>query len=279
MSRTTPIRIRDTTLAAIEAGSGEALLFVHGSLGSMRDFSAQLDYFSASHRVISYSRRFHPPNPSQGPGGHYTIPLHAEDMADVIRSLGIAPATVIASSYGGYAALWCAINHPGKIARLVLCEPPIFPILKWSAEGEGALGAFEAAAFGPARAAFIAGNNELGTARFFDGVSGKRGMFSLISPSSRERLMEAAPALRLEFLSPPDEYMPPVTGEGIRSLDIPVLLIEGEKSPRYFGIISDWLERLLPRVSRVLIPGAGHAMYAANPAHFNKAVGEFIESD
>jgi len=244
----------------------------------MRDFSAQLDHFSGSHRAISYSRRFHPPNPAHEPASSYTIPLHAEDMADVIRSLGITPATVIASSYGGYAALYCAIHHPGVIGRMVLCEPPIFPLLTWSPEGVKALEDFEARTMGPARAAFLAGDNARGAGTFFDGVSGRPGLFALHSPSSREKLMEIAGALRLEFLAPPDDYMPPLTPEEIRSVDLPVLLLEGEKSPRYFGIIADELERILPKSTRALVPGAGHAMYAANPAQFNAVVRRFIES-
>jgi len=274
----TSIRIRDTSLAAIEAGSGKALLFVHGSLGSMRDFSAQLEHFSASHRVVAYSRRFHPPNPSHQDGLPYTLALYAGDMAGVIRALGIAPATVVGSSYGGYAALFCAIHHPGSIGRLVLCEPPILPMLTWSEEGSTCLREFEKCALAPARAAFLAGDNALGAGRFFDGVTGRNGMFTLLSPAARERLMEAAEALRFEFLAPPDEYMPAFTREEIRSVNLPVLLLKGEKSPRYFGVIADELERLPPKSARVLVPGAGHAMYAANPAYFNKVVSEFIES-
>jgi len=277
VSRLISIQIRDTTLAALEAGRGEALLLVHGSLGSMRDFSAQLEYFSASHRVIAYSRRFHPPNPAHDAGAPYTIALHADDMADVIRQLGIAPATVIASSYGGYAALYCAVRHPGMFGRLVLCEPPIFPILTWTAEGKRALESFETGTMAPARAAFLAGDNARGASRFFDGVTGKPGMFTLLSPASRGKLLEVAEALRLEFLAPPDLYMPAISEEEIRSVGIPVLLLEGEKSPRYFALIADELERLLPDSRRTTIRAAGHAMYAANPAQFNTLVRRFIE--
>ena len=90
--------------------------------------------------------------------------------------------------------------------------------------------------------------------------------------------MEIAGALRLEFLAPPDDYMPPLTPEEIQAVDLPVLLLEGEKSPRYFGIIADELERILPKSTRARVPGAGHAMYAANPARFNAVVRQFVES-
>jgi len=103
-------------------------------------------------------------------------------------------------------------------------------------------------------------------------------MFTLLSPASRSRLLEVAEALRLEFLAPPGLYMPSISEEEIRSVGIPVLLLEGEKSPRYFSLISDELERLLPDSRRAMIPAAGHAMYAANPIQFNSYVRRFIES-
>jgi non-heme chloroperoxidase len=270
------IPLRDTRLAYIEQGRGEPLVFVHGTLGSMTDFPAQLEFFSPSYRVIAYSRRFHPPNPVHQSEDSYSLSVHAADLAEMIEALGISPATVIASSYGGYVALCCAIRHPGVIRRLVLGEPPILPLLNKSHEGEIALEEFEANALSPARVAFSGGDDTLGVRKFFDGVSGRRGAFDLISALSRERLMESAGTLRLELMAGPDEYMPSIPDDQIHSALIPVLLLDGQRSPRMFSLITDELERLLPDTSRILIPGAGHAMHAANPGFYNSVVRDFL---
>lgn len=272
----TTIPLRDTRLAFVEQGRGEPLVFVHGTLGSMRDFPAQLEFFSPSYRVIAYSRRFHPPNPLDQPGDPYSLSVHAADLAEMIQALGIAPATVIASSYGGYVALCCAVRHPGYIQRLVLGEPPMLPLLKKTHEGETALEEFEANTLFPARAAFSVGDGTLGVRKFFDGVSGRRGAFDLLSAASRERLMESAGTLRLELLAGADEYMPAIPDDQIHAVLVPVLLLNGQKSPRMFSLITDELERLLPDTYRVLIPGAGHAMHAANPGNYNTVVRDFL---
>ena len=272
----TTIPLRDTRLAFIEQGKGEPLVFVHGTLGSMRDFPSQVEYFSRSHRVVAYSRRFHPPNPSDNSDDPYSLSVHAADLAEVIQALGMVPATVVASSYGGYVALCCAIRHPGYIERLVLGEPPILPLLRKTHEGAAALEEFETTAISPARAAFTRGDGLLGVKRFFDGVSGRTGTFELLPPASREKLMESAPVLRLELLTDAGEYMPVFSDEQIHSAQLPVLLLDGQKSPRLFSLITDELERLLPDTYRVIIPGAGHAMHIANPAFYNGVLEEFL---
>ena len=122
----TTIPLRDTRLAYIEQGRGEPLIFVHGTLGSMADFPAQFEFFSPSFRVIAYSRRFHPPNPADQSGDSYSLSVHAADMAEMIQALGISPATVIGSSYGGYVALCCAIRHPGFIGTWLLTASLLF---------------------------------------------------------------------------------------------------------------------------------------------------------
>jgi non-heme chloroperoxidase len=272
----TTVSLRDTSLAYIERGKGEPIAFVHGTLGSMRDFPAQVEFFSRLHRVITYSRRFHPPNPAHGSGDSYSLSVHSADLAELIQALGIEAATVIGSSYGGYVALCCAIRHPGLIGRLVLAEPPILPLLRKTHEGKTALEEFETKALSPARAAIARGDDTLCVSKFFDGVSGYRGSFDLLPGPSREKLMESAGVLRLELSAPEGEYMPPILDDQIHSVDLPVLLLNGQKSPRMFSLITDELERHLPDTERIVIPGVGHAMHLGNPGFYNEVVAEFL---
>jgi pimeloyl-ACP methyl ester carboxylesterase len=268
--------LRDTRLAFGEQGKGESLVFVHGTLGSMREFPSQVELFSNSHRVVTYSRRFHPPNPLEQSGDSYSLSVHAADLAELVQALDAAPAVVIGSSYGGYVALCCAIRHPGIIQRLVLGEPPMLPLLKKTPEGVMAFHEFETNTLSPARAAFTGGNDELGVKMFFDGVSGRPGTFDLLPAPSREKLMESAGVLRFELLTSPEEYMPAISDDQIHGTDMPVLLLNGQKSPRVFSLITDELERLLPDTYRVTVPGAGHAMHLANPGFYNQVVREFL---
>jgi pimeloyl-ACP methyl ester carboxylesterase len=251
-------------------------VFVHGTLGSMKDFPSQVELFSNSHRVITYSRRFHPPNPIEQSGDSYSLSVHAADLAELIQALDAAPACVIGSSYGGYVALCCAIRHPGLIQRLVLGEPPMLPLLKKTPAGVTAFHEFERDTLLPARAAFEGGNDALGVKMFFDGVSGRPGTFDLLPAPSRDKLMESAGVLRFELLTSPDEYMPVIPEDQIHATDVPVLLLTGQKSLHVFSMVTDELERQLPDTYRVAVPGAGHAMHLANPGFYNQVVREFL---
>lgn len=266
------------TFACREAGEGPPLLFVHGSLGSLGDFAAQVEFFSPRYRAISYSRRFHPPNPCNDPDAPYTLAQQSDDIAAVIRAAGMTHPDVVASSWGGYAALLCAVRHPGIFRSLVLGEPPMLPLLEASEEGRRALEDFHFTALAPSRAAFLRGEEWEGVGRFFDGVAGRKGAFDALPPGARSKLLEAAPELRLEFLTPFEQYMPPLADEDLRSIRIPVLLLNGARSPRFFRIITDHLERVLQETTRKVIPASGHAMQIANSRVYNAVVEEFLRS-
>jgi hypothetical protein len=56
--------VNGTTIHYFEHGKGEPLVFVHGTVGDLNGFRAQIEMFGKEFRVIAYSRRFHPPNPA-----------------------------------------------------------------------------------------------------------------------------------------------------------------------------------------------------------------------
>jgi len=273
------IHLRDTSLACIDQGEGEAVIFVHGSLGSFQDFAPQVDFFSRTHRAIAYSRRFHPPNPPPGPSDTYSLSEQSGDLAEIIQSLLIGPSTVVASSMGAYVSLICAVRHPDLFSRLILGEPPMFPLLEKTPEGRAAREQFDAQVIAPARTGFEGGDAEGGVRAFFDGVAGSKLSFDLLSLPARGKLLAVGPALQLELLSDPSEYMPELTDDQIRSIQVPVLLLNGQLSPRIFRLITDQLEALLPDTYRVVVPSAGHSMQIDNAAFYNGVVQEFLASE
>jgi acetyltransferase len=69
---------------------------------------------------------------------------------------------------------------------------------------------------------------------------------------------------------------PPFSCNDARRINVPVLLLGGDASPRTFGATLDKLQSCLPKVERRIIQKAGHAMPRANPSDFNSAVLSFI---
>ncbi|MEX0778777.1 MAG: alpha/beta hydrolase [Balneolales bacterium] len=63
-----------------------------------------------------------------------------------------------------------------------------------------------------------------------------------------------------------------------RKLQIPVLLVYGEESPKFFHSISDKLLELFPHGRKVVIPGTSHETHGDNPEVYNEEVMGFINN-
>jgi non-heme chloroperoxidase len=270
------LEVNGADLAYVEAGSGELLLLVHGSLGSLSDFEEQIAAFSERYRVVAYSRRFHPPNAVDGVGTEYAADRHAKDMELVVQALGERAAHIVGVSYGGYVSLLFAMLRPGMVRSLVLAEPPILPLLRLSPLGNHLLAEFGREAMEPSLAGFRRKDSIEGVRRFVDGIIGRRGSFDAIPAEARSRLLEAAPELKLEFTTPPERYMPDLAPERLTAMRVPTLLLGADRSPRFFSMILNELERTLPLNERTLIPRSGHTMHSGNTALFNRSVMDFL---
>ena len=101
-----------------EHGSGEPLVLLHGGLGAGAGFEAIMPALCAGRRVITVDLQAH--------GGTADVdrPLRPETMADdiaaLIKHLGLPRADVMGYSLGGLVALRTAIQHPQRVRRLVL---------------------------------------------------------------------------------------------------------------------------------------------------------------
>ncbi len=121
------------------AGSGEsALVLVHGSWGSHRNWDRVVPGLAESFRVARYDRRGH--GDSESPPGPGSVREDVGDLAGLIEQLGIAPAYVVGNSFGGAIALRLTAERPGLVRGLVLHEPPLVSLLAGDAEATAILG-------------------------------------------------------------------------------------------------------------------------------------------
>lgn len=269
------IVVSSVALHYLDQGRGAPVVFVHGSVDDYRGWAAQMAPFAEHYHAITYSRRYHYPNVAPGLGDAYAAATQVEDLAALVRALGLGAAHLVGSSYGALVALALAAQRPELVRTLVLGEPPLLPWLPAVPGGEALLADFMATAFGPAREAFARGAAERGVQAFIDGVLGA-GAFAHLPPPVRADMLDNADALRLETATPATAYFPAFTPEDARGVERPTLLVSGELSPPLFGRIADALERCLPRAERVTIPAASHAIHAGNPPAYNHAVLNFL---
>lgn len=266
----------DATLHYFECGAGEPVILIHGSLGDLHDFGPQLEPLASEFRVISYSRRHHPPNDPPKPVDQYELNAHTSDLASLVRELEVGPAHLIGHSYGGYVALGFALEYPDLVRSLILAEPPVLPLLPMTSVGGATLESFQRRVFGPTRAAFEKGETTEALRHFVDGICGT-GCFDDLPEGYRRDLIEnKAAEFRLEVMSDPSRYMPMLGCEALARVEQPTLLVTGENSPSFFPMITAELERCLESESQVMIPRAGHMMNLENREAFNREILEFL---
>lgn len=95
-------------------GMGDPVLLIHGGLGSLRMWDAQVPAFGERYRVIRYDTR--------GWGRTETEDVafsDATDAAIVLDRLGADTAHVIGQSRGGSIALDLVLSHPDRVASFV----------------------------------------------------------------------------------------------------------------------------------------------------------------
>lgn len=99
-------------------GTGEPLILLHGGLGATEMFSTILPSLSNNRQVIAVDLQAH------GRTADIDRPLSFEAMADdiaaLMKHLGIAKADVMGYSLGGGVALCTAIRHSGAVRKLVV---------------------------------------------------------------------------------------------------------------------------------------------------------------
>jgi 2-succinyl-6-hydroxy-2,4-cyclohexadiene-1-carboxylate synthase len=111
------------SLDVLTAGEGQPMLLLHGFTGTARTWSAQIDAWSPSHRVIAPDLLGHGGSDAPADPAAYALERQAETLADLLELLGAAPATVVGYSMGARLALVLALGHPSSVSRLVLESP------------------------------------------------------------------------------------------------------------------------------------------------------------
>lgn len=237
---------------------------------------AQLGAFAGSHRVLVYSRRYHPPNPQRDDGRMYTLQLHVEDLTALLESLQLGPAHVVGSSYGAVVGLSLALERPDLVRSLVLGEASVVSLLQRTPLGDSLRRAFVRSALEPTRAAFQRGDSVEALRRFIGGVLGAPNAFDRLPPEARSYFLRHSFEMRRELAADPRRLSPDFTCQQLNRIATPVLLLQGQRSPQMFHVINQELARCMLTETVMMIPGAGHGMQADQPATYNQTVLRFL---
>ena len=253
-----------------EAGSGQALVFVHEFAGDWRSWEPQMRFFSRYFRCITYSARGYLPSDVPADPASYSQARAVQDIVTLLDHLGIAQAHVVGLSMGGFASLHMGIHHAQRVLSLVIAgcgygaEPDQRAVFQAEADAAAAMfhkaGPIEAArkyTMGPTRVQFqnkdprgwaefaaqMAEHNPVGSANTLLGVQKMR-------PSLWDLV------------------------EQMKSIHVPALIITGdEDDPCLEPALL--MKRHIPSASLVVLPRAGHTNNLEDPDTFNRHLMDF----
>jgi pimeloyl-ACP methyl ester carboxylesterase len=264
--------------AFVRAGSGPALLLLHGIGNNCQTWAGVIDRLAESHTVIAPDLLGH--GASDKPRGDYSIAAYANGMRDLLTVLDIERATVVGHSLGGGIALQFAYQFPERCERLALV-------------GSGGLGPELSAGL---RAATLPGAELVLTA--LTGISGpiRTGLQTLdhlgrLAGWKRVRdVAEAGDALlalrdveaRRAFLRTLRGVVD-AHGQAVTALDrlyladaVPMLVVWGSRDPIVPALHAETVRALVPSARVEVFEGAGHWPHLDEPEEFCRILLEFI---
>lgn len=268
MSRSHPTagvaEVGDASIWYERAGSGEPLVLLHAGIADSRMWEPQVGHFARHCRVIRYDLRGFGRTPM--PPGPFA---HHDDLAGLLRHLGIARATVVGSSFGGRVALDFALTYPDMLRALVLVAPAL---------GGYAMSAALDAADAEIEAAFFAGDvDRAAEVDLRVWVDGPHRTSDEVDPAFRERARVMA---RHVYEVATDGGVPqrldPPAIERLEELRLPVLVVAGELDQPDMLTIAALIERRVPGARREVITGAAHLPSLEQPESFNRILDAFL---
>lgn len=254
--------VNGTKLYYEMAGSGHALVLIHGGGADRRVFDDQFEPFAAHYKVIRYDLRGS--GKSEVPQTRYS---NTQDLYALLRYLKVDKAYVLGLSRGGGVAFDFALAHPDMVDGLIL----------QSANLSNMPSAYKDMISSAARA-----GREEGIARAVDiwlndpyqGPDPK-------NTAARMRVKEVLHdnlATFLYFWGGPIAAEPGArpAAERLTEIHAPTLVIAGERDNVDARANYDHWAKGIPHAKKVVIPGGAHLNNIDNPKEFNRVVLEFL---
>jgi len=238
------------------AGSGPALVFLHGLGGNHLSWWQQVPYFMRWYRCVTLDQRSFGMSPD--PDGLFNQ-AHGSDLARLLDHLKIEQAVLVGQSMGGWTIVGCALEHRDRIAGMVMADTPggIFtPEMKYPATRPALGGGTPAIGSLPTYARdFYLRHREL--AFLYDSL-----MISGARPPADATTRLGATRHDLARVK--------------ERLTMPILCVAGEDDALIPAAMIETLAAWLPDGRFASVPHCGHSVYFEQAAVFNQLVRDFL---
>jgi len=248
--------------AAAGCGDAASLFLVHGSAVAGKSWNALAAPLRERGVIVIAPDRLGQAAGERWPAGQaLSFDAEAEHLGAALAAAP-GPVHLFGHSYGGAVAMQMALRWPERVARLTLYEPTRFALLLEAGQPRGSAGR-EIHAIGHAAHEHAAAGREAEAAALFVDYWSGAGTWAAMDTGRQQRLAPQMTKVGAEFLA---AFADPLPLETWRALEMPVLLLGGERSPAPVRAINVRLASVLPRAASVTLPGIGHMAPMTHPA-------------
>jgi pimeloyl-ACP methyl ester carboxylesterase len=264
-------------VAYVDEGSGEAILLLHGILGSSQTWRAVIGPLARNYRVVAPDLLGH--GNSTKPRCDYSLGALSVLVRDILDQLGIARATIVGHSLGGGIAMQFVYQHPEYVQRLVLIGSgglgPDVGLLLRAASLPGAELVLPVIA---ARRVLAPGDRVFSWLRKA-GVEAPRGeeMWRHYSSLSDGPTRQAFLRTLRSVVDHRGQAVSALSRLNSRT-DFPVMAIWGEKDSMIPVQHAYAAKEVRPDVRLEVLPGVGHFPHAERPALVAELIDHFIST-
>lgn len=256
--------INGINISYTDQGQGDPLIFIHAFPLSSTMWKPQIKEFSKNYRVTAFDLRGH--GDSDAPLWNFTLDDFAADLHGLLRHLGIAQATFVGLSMGGYTLFAFLRKYPELVTKLVLADTRA-----QADTDEGKAGRFTMA-----QVAYREGPPAIADMM----------MPKLLSPASLENRKDLVEQVRSSILKNQASGIivdlmamaqRPDSTPLLSTISCPTLVIVGEDDVATPPAEAQYMADRISGSHLVTIPQAGHLTNLEQPEKFNGALKSFLE--
>jgi 3-oxoadipate enol-lactonase len=231
------------------------VLFLHGIGGNRKNWSRQVEFFSAHFKAAAWDARGY--GESDDYAGPLDFSIFSADIVGVLDFFEVEKAHVVGLSMGGRIARNFALHHPARLNRLVLANttPGFSALTKEQAER------------------FVNDRRNLDPA-----AQAAKLVSPKARPGAREELEASLRAVHREsYLKTVEASASQDLAAPIEQIRAPTLVVTSE-DPLYSPEIARDMARRIPGARLAVIADAGHLSNIEQPDAFNRVVLEFLQT-
>jgi len=258
--------VNGTRLYYEAAGSGDAILLIHGNGGDRRHWDGQFEVFARDYRVVRFDVRGFGKSAMPVEGQPYRC---NDDIKALLEFLGIPKAHIAGLSMGCALAVDFVIEHPEMSRSLIAVGPWVF--------GYGSKAISELLSALDKIPEILEKKGKESAQEYWMSNPAFKEAFK--NPAVFDRMMEIGKDYTFWSFTHEDpiQILMPMAIKQLDRIQEPLLIVTAEFDLKGCREMADHLEKTIPNSRKILIEGAGHAMNLEKPGEFNKAVLDFLK--